>query len=1102
MTETMTSTHNVTHEDIALALAGGDVSKCYPPTTEQRAVLDAPFAPSLVVAGAGSGKTHTMVLRMLTLVARDGVDPASIIGLTFTRKAAGELQARVSHGLAQLRRAGLIAPEVTDEPEVSTYNSFANNIYRDWGLIIGTEPDVTLLDESSAWMLMHRIVTSSEDIELSKLGKSVASITRSAHELAQQCRDNRVNLDELEAFPEWFAKRLETLERSGRQGVSLPAPMRSAIDNVNALIPLLRLVRSYNEEKRRRGLIEFADQVVGASEIIEASPQVRDELRTRYQHVILDEYQDTSAGQLALLSTLFRDASVMAVGDPKQAIYGWRGASPGTMNRFHDDFSSTPVASARNTFTLSTSWRNDKIILAAANTIARSLPESGALPSGDVLPELGARDGAGPGQLDVVYRDDVISEAQAAAERCEALLAQANEADPPSIAMLFRRRATMDLFAAELKRAGIPHRVLALGGVLSSPEVVDLMCFMRVLNDPAAGNELLRLLAGARYMLGLQDLAALGNLARRIAHLDWQLNPIPESRTPGRVLDSEEDQASLLEALEVVAATPDGHPRLRDFTDEGVRRLREAAALFAELRALGRLPITELVDELITRTGIDLEIESNPRSAAHLRNLDAFVNAIHEATARQEHTSVTAVLDWLEKAAERDEIASEHDDPEPGTVQLLTMHASKGLEWDHVIIPRLVTGEFPGTVQETSGWLLAGKLPYRFRLDARALPDINLDEMTTRTEWNEAKEELKEALIEQHELEERRLAYVAFTRARSSLTITASTWKTSGKPSSWSLYLDELADAEILPEPPELEEELVRPDIPTTGSTAWPRAAMSENARGDLLALRDAVSAAQQQGVEADAGLYRTILELLLAEREERNEQQALSLPERLAASRFKDAIRDPQSVMDQLRRPMPERPYRQTRLGTMLHSWIEEHYGHGGGGGEHLDLDELEIDDDSRELLGVAAERPEDRAALEPLKAQFLASSWANRTPIAIEQSIDVKLGNKTVVCKIDAVFGNEDGTVELVDWKTGKPPRGEDAEWERQLQLALYTLAWSKHHHIPSERIHAKLVYLSTNEEFSFDTVSTETELQALIESAEQQLAEGGESSTGSGA
>lgn len=1092
MTENHATNRHVSHEDIALALAGGDPNKCYPPTNEQRAVLDAPFAPSLVVAGAGSGKTHTMVVRMLTLVARDGIDPSTILGLTFTRKAAGELQTRVSHGLAQLRRAGMIPKHVTDEPEVSTYNSFANAIYRDWGLIIGSEPDVTLLDESSAWMLMHSIVTASDDTELSAFGKSVSAITRLAHELANVCRDNRVDLDKLEAFPEAFANRLLPLQRGPREREGVPGYITTPINQVQMLIPLLRLVRSYNAEKRRLGLIEFSDQVVGATEIVEASQHVADELRSRYQHVILDEYQDTSAGQLQLLSSLFKDQSVMAVGDPKQAIYGWRGASPGTMERFHDDFSSMPVASSANTFTLSTSWRNDRIILDAANAIARTLPESGTLPGGGTLPELGARPGAGDGTLEVLYRDDIVSEAQAAAEHCKQLLDAADSEKLPSIAMLFRRRASMDLFASELQRLGVPHRVLALGGVLTSPEVVDLMCFLRVLNDPAAGNSLIRILAGARYMLGIQDLAALGQLARRIGQLDWRLQPVESRSSAQRVLDSEEDQASLLEALEVIAATPDGHPRLKHFTEEGVTRLREAAALFAELRGLGRLPITELIDELITRTQIDLEIESNPRSASRRRNLDAFVNAIHDVAGRREHTSVTALLDWLEKAAERDEIASEQDEPEPGTVQLLTMHASKGLEWDHIIIPRAVEGEFPGEPRDRSGWLLPGRLPYRFRLDAKALPDVDLDGLTMRKDWAEATAAFSETLLERHQLEERRLAYVALTRARTSLLLTTSTWKQSGGPGSWSSYLHELADAGIIADAPEVNVEAGRPLIAANGPSEWPRPAMSDAARTDLLTLANAVQDAGGTPETVDAGQYSTILGLLLAERDERRNTEALALPERLAASRFKDAINDPVAVMEQLRRPMPERPYRQTRLGTMLHSWIEEHYGHGGGGGESLDLELLELDDDSRELLGVASERPEDRAALEPLKHRFLASDWAAKTPLAIEQSIDVKLGMKTVVCKIDAVFQNGDGTIELVDWKTGKPPVGQSAEWERQLQLALYTLAWSKHHGTPSSSIHAKLVYLSTGEEYAFEHVSSENELEALITKAEQQLAE----------
>src|SRR5690606_38901258 len=158
---------------------------------------------------------------------------------------------------------------------------------------------------------------------------------------------------------------------------------------LDRLRPYACLAAEYEARKRERGLIEFTDQVVGALEICRRAPEVVQLLRARHEHVILDEYQDTSVGQTALLATMFGGHSLMAVGDPKQSIYGWRGASAANMRRFHSDFGAAPEA----TYTLSTSWRNDVRILEVANLIAAPLSQREPHP----LPELGPRPGAGPG---------------------------------------------------------------------------------------------------------------------------------------------------------------------------------------------------------------------------------------------------------------------------------------------------------------------------------------------------------------------------------------------------------------------------------------------------------------------------------------------------------------------------------------------------------------------------------------------------------------------------------------------------------------------------------------------------------------------------------
>lgn len=174
----------------------------------------------------------------------------------------------------------------------------------------------------------------------------------------------------------------------------------------------MALAERYQLEKRKRGLIEFSDQVTFAAEICATTPAVVEELRIRHRFVILDEYQDTSVGQTRLLGTIFGDHPVLAVGDPKQSIYGWRGASPGNMRRFHGDFRSRIVPPAEEpTFQLSISWRNDAKILDAANEVASRLPEA----SDPGVTQLGKRPGAGDGQVSLSFPETLDEEADAVA---------------------------------------------------------------------------------------------------------------------------------------------------------------------------------------------------------------------------------------------------------------------------------------------------------------------------------------------------------------------------------------------------------------------------------------------------------------------------------------------------------------------------------------------------------------------------------------------------------------------------------------------------------------------------------------------------------------
>jgi DNA helicase II / ATP-dependent DNA helicase PcrA len=243
-----------------------------------------------------------------------------------------------------------------------------------------------------------------------------------------------------------------------------------------------------------------------------------------------------------------------------------------------------------------------------------------------------------------------------------------------------------------------------------------------------------------------------------------------------------------------------------------------------------------------------------------------------------------------------------------------------------------------------------------------------------------------------------------------------------------------------------------------------------------LGARRQAVQRAAELVSEADAGRqgrWAHDVELLLRERERMLRASVdIAVPTRVPASRFKDYVDAPDAVAEELRRPMPERPYRATRLGTLFHAWVERRAGIAGGT-EVIDALADELDDDGQALGGAAdaddrfvdpettADRVE-RERLAALQRTFERSPWAGRQPVEVEREIHLPFDGHLVICKIDAVYEN-DGRYEIVDWKTGKPPKDADDLNSKQLQLALYRLAFARWRRLDPQLVDAAFYYVT---------------------------------------
>lgn len=1130
-------------ETIALAL-GLPV-----PTEAQQRVIQAPAEPALVVAGAGSGKTETMSGRVVWLVANGHVRPDEVLGLTFTRKAAGELAERIGTRLEAVdhfARRGLLPhlPEIVardalrrvhdaapgaqreavrvqvldglaDEygtgwdprtprsaedllirPRVSTYNAFADGIVREHAARIGRDPEAAMLSQSASWLIARAVVLRADLPGLEDIDRAVGTVIDAVQRLAAEALDHRVDLDAIVRITSEQAAAFEPY-RSNRD-------VDTAALNLLSMPVLVDLVREYIAEKERRGVLDFADQVGGAFDIVETAPDVREELREQHRVVLLDEYQDTSVIQTRFLAALFRDSAVMAVGDPHQSIYGWRGASADNLYAFGRAFASEKPA---QTYSLMTSWRNDARILDVANRVLEPLKRPGL----DV-PALEARPGAGEGRVELAFPHTVDDEAAAVAEWFAQRRAEhtaSGVARAHTGAVLFRSKRHMQTFAGALAKRGIPHRILGLGGLLSTPEVVDVVSMLRVIHDPTAGSALIRLLVGPRFAVGVADMAALHDLATALAQRDAALAPLPdEVRQRLRSSRGADEAVSIVDAVDFVRVVPDGYRLIETITPEGRRRLREAGEILERLRRAVGLPIPELIRLIELELRLDIELAANEtRGPARIAatQLRAFADEVRAFLSADDRGTIGSLLAWLDKAESTDELMPRPEPPEPGVVQLLTIHGSKGLEWDAVAVVRLVEDELPGRVSDTSGWFGFGVVPFALRGDRDALPAFRWDPragmdaagddpakrhraaldalaagVTKAFPHGGALRRFKNAYRDYQQQEERRLAYVAVTRARRDLLLTGSHWAGQTRPRKASPYLLEAIDVLGLDPIPGVDPD----DNPYAGpgySKSWPLDPL-----GARRAPVTAAAARVRAAMEAEPAPVPTPqLERLLIERAERLRGTGGEAPTRVPASRFKDWVTDYDGTLRALGRPMPEKPYTQTRIGTLFHAWVEHRSGLVGAGST-AEAALWEVDEDAPDAVGpLAADASTaggDEQALAQLRAIFERSEWATLKPIAVEIEIDFAFGDgHIVICKLDAVYRRDDrdGRIEIVDWKTGRAPRTAQEREERMLQLALYRIAYHRRFGVPLEQIDVALFYVADDLVIRGDRVYSEEEL-----------------------
>jgi len=1025
----------------------------FTPSDPQFDALCAVQRPAVVVAGAGSGKTAVMSARMLWMVLTGQADPGHLLGLTFTNKAAHELLTRTRGYLAEARSKGHLPageqsedsdadPRPAGDPVISTYHSFAASIIADHGMRIGMEPHARVLTDGAREQLAARIV-SRTDRDMSMFEIAPKTVVQRMLSLDNALSELDVTTEQLRDDAAALIDALDHAEKLLKIGKDMRATARLRI-------ALAGLVDDFRAAKRARGVLDFADQMRLATAIIRDFPDVVDQLRDAHRIVLLDEYQDTSVAQRILLQEIFGAGHpVTAVGDPCQAIYEWRGASVVNIDRFVDHF---PIHEERGTraadrYPLLDNRRSGPVILELANVISGPLradrsgidalipADDPTMPGGDVRVAL----------LDTL--DDEIDFVADEVARFGEAAAQPSWGD---VIVLARTADHLLALDRALRARGVPTQLIGTASLLQQPVVAEIRAYLEVLESPTANASLVRILTGPRWRIGPRDLAVLGAAsAAQVGTRSFTRAGSVGEALADAVGESEvENQPSLIDELRAWAS---GELAVDGLSGQARERLADCARMLTDLSEHADEAPVDLIGRILHATGLGAHLLVGPDAevAERARAVQEFTEIAAHFDDLDGGSTLTAFLARLDLAEDYNTGPTFEPLADVHAVRLMTVHKAKGLEAPHVFVTGLSEGMFPNSNPRPRWPTRPDVVPWRMRDDA---PDhlASWPDLVAGPRTNDTKQFVADSRALEWE-EERRLCYVAVTRAKFSVTLTGFGWGTAAKYRGPSEFLIEARQFAL----DGGGQVLTWADPPEDGQTnprhsheyrdwRWPIDAPADHLRAasDVRARVEQMRRAAPRSDESGDMRWSEEVAALIAEEVQRRRRRLPTLPDRVSVSDLVRWQADPDGMAQRWARPMPEPPSAAAYRGALLHAWIEQHYR-----SRRL----LSIDD----IPGAVDDGIDTQGWLAPLKERFLGTEWAARTPVAIEESFVVMHEGRQVRGRIDAVFG-VDGRDVVVDWKTGAPGSADPG------QLDLYRKAWAAITDQPLEAIDAQFVYL----------------------------------------